>query len=80
MPKFKVIYDKPTCIGAASCVAVAPKFWELVGDKAELVGATFNEATKKFELIVETPEDIQLNQDAEAVCPVAAIKVEKISD
>ena len=80
MPKYKITYDKVTCIGAASCVAVAPKFWELVGDKAELVGATFNEQTKKFELIVDAPDDIQVNQDAEAVCPVAAIKVEKISD
>ena len=80
MPKYKIIYDKPTCIGAASCVAVAPKFWELVGDKAELIGSAYNEATKKYELIVETAEDLQLNQDAEQVCPVAAIKVEKIED
>ncbi len=80
MAKYKIIYDKVTCIGAASCVAVAPNFWELVGDKAELKGATYNEATKKYELIVEAPEDIQVNQDAEAVCPVAVIKVEKISD
>ncbi|MBI2134032.1 ferredoxin [Candidatus Woesearchaeota archaeon] len=78
MPKYKVIYDKITCIGAASCVAVAPKFWELVGDKAILKGAKFNEQTKKFELIVDLPEDIKLNLDAEAVCPVAAIKVEKL--
>ncbi|MBI2141865.1 ferredoxin [Candidatus Woesearchaeota archaeon] len=80
MPKYKIIYDKPTCIGAASCVAVAPKFWELVGDKAELIGSAYNEQTKKHELIIETSEDLQLNQDAEAVCPVAAIKVEKIED
>lgn len=80
MPKYRIVYDKPTCIGAASCVAVAPKFWELVGDKAELIGSTYNEQTKKYELIVETPEDLQLNQDAEQVCPVAAIKVEKIED
>ncbi|MBI2575072.1 ferredoxin [Candidatus Woesearchaeota archaeon] len=80
MPKYKIIYDKPTCIGAASCVAVAPKFWELVGDKAELIGSTYNEQTKKYELIIETAEDLQLNQDAEQVCPVAAIKVEKIED
>lgn len=80
MPKYKIIYDKVTCIGAASCVAVAPKFWELVGDKAEMIGSTYNEATKKYELIIESAEDLQLNQDAEAVCPVAAIKVEKISD
>ena len=78
MAKYKVIYDKATCIGAASCVAVAPKFWELVSDKAILKGAKFNEQTKKFELIVELPDDIQVNQDAEAVCPVAAIKIEKI--
>ncbi|MBI4438341.1 ferredoxin [Candidatus Woesearchaeota archaeon] len=80
MPKYKVLYDKVTCIGAASCVAVAPKFWELVGDKAQLIGSTYNESTKKFELLIETAEDLQLNQDAEAVCPVAAIKVEKVSD
>ena len=80
MTKYKVTYDKVTCIGAASCVAVAPKFWELIGDKAELVGSTYNEATKKHELIIETSEDLQLNQDAEAVCPVAAIKIEKVED
>ncbi len=80
MAKYKIIYDKVTCIGAASCVAVAPKFWELIGDKAELKGSTFNDKTKKYELVIETAEDLQLNQDAEAVCPVAAIKIEKISD
>jgi ferredoxin len=80
MAKYKIVYDKVTCIGAASCVAVAPKFWELVGDKAELHGSNYNEQTKKHELIIETSEDFALNQDAEAVCPVAAIKIEKISD
>ncbi len=80
MAKYKIIYDKETCIGAASCVAVAPNFWELVGSKAILKGSTFNEKTKKYELVVELPDDIKVNQDAEAVCPVAAIKVEKLSD
>ena len=81
MPKYKVILDRDRCIGTASCLVVAPRFWELQDDgKVMLLGSKFNEETNKWELIIETEEDILENQEAENVCPVDAIKIEKLED
>ena len=79
MPKYKVILDREKCIGNASCVAVAPRFWELQDDgKVMLIDSKLNDETNKWELIIETEEDLFENQEAENVCPVNAIKIEKL--
>lgn len=81
MTKYKVTLDRDKCIGTASCVAVAPKFWDLQDDaKVMLLNSKFNEETNKWELIIETEEDLTMNKEAESVCPVDAIKVEKLED
>ena len=81
MPKFKVIYDREICIGSFACSATAPDFWLFNEDgKADLKNATFNPETKRWELIVEEEQDFDDNQAAAEVCPVFAIKVEKIDD
>ena len=80
MVKYKIEFDRETCIGALACTAVAEKFWQKSKDgKVDLAGATFNEETKKWELIIDE-EDFEVNKEAEEVCPVAAIKVIKIED
>ena len=80
MVKYKVIFDREICIGALSCNAVASKFWKLADDgKVDLEGAKFNEKTNKYELIVDE-KDLNINKEAESVCPVYAIKIIKLKD
>jgi len=80
MAKYKIEFDRELCIGALACTAVAEKFWPRADDdKVDLTGATYNEETKKWELIIDE-EDYAVNKEAEEVCPVVAIKVIKIED
>jgi len=79
MAKYKITFDKETCIGVLACVAAAEKFWLPKDGKVDLAGATYNEKTKKYELIIDE-KDYVANQEAAEVCPVVAIKVEKIED
>jgi len=80
MAKYKIIFDREACIGALSCNAVASEFWKLADDgKVDLEKATFNEKTGKHELIIDE-EHLNVNKDAESVCPVYAIIIEKIND
>ena len=80
MAKYKIEFDRETCIGALSCNAVNPDFWIKAEDsKVDLKNATFNPATKKFELIIEEA-DYQKNFASAEVCPVTAIKITKIED
>ncbi|MBS3142284.1 ferredoxin [Candidatus Woesearchaeota archaeon] len=64
MTKFNVRVDQETCIGCAACTACCENF-EMVGDKAK----------EKKQIIDES--DLPKNKEAEEVCPVAAIKIEK---
>jgi ferredoxin len=57
----KVLRDK--CIGAASCVAVAPKAYKLDGEQKAVVLLTVGE---------ETDENLLLSAQS---CPTAAIEV-----
>ena len=80
MPKYKIEFDRELCIGALACTAVAENFWPTSEDgKVDLTGATYNEETKKWELIIEE-KDFEINKDAADVCPVDAIVITKIED
>jgi len=77
--KYKIQYNKETCIGAATCISVAPKLWELEKNgKAKLLNSTYNKKTKLYELTIETEEEIEAAIDSAQVCPVNAIKITKI--
>lgn len=81
MTKYKIIFDRETCIGVLACAAASPNFWIPAKDgKVDLDKATYNEETKKWELIIESEEDLRMNKLAEDVCPVFAIKIEKIEE
>src|SRR3989338_8369803 len=80
MPKYKIEFDREVCIGALACTAVAEHFWPRSEDgKVDLTGATYNEQTKKWELIIDE-KDFQINQDAADSCPVEAIKLIKLEE
>ncbi|HIH24699.1 TPA: hypothetical protein HA251_06725 [Candidatus Woesearchaeota archaeon] len=78
--KYKIIYDREACIGAFACAAAAPDMWLFADDgKADLKTATFNPATKKWELIIDEA-DYDDNQAAAEACPVYVIKIVKIDE
>tara|TARA_Y100000310_G_scaffold166653_2_gene166347 strand:+ start:5905 stop:6150 length:246 start_codon:yes stop_codon:yes gene_type:complete len=81
MAKYKIEYDKESCIGAFACSAVAEKFWipTQENDKVDLKDATFNEETKKFELIIDE-KDFTINHEAAEACPVLVIKIIKLEE
>lgn len=59
--KVTVTVDRNLCIGAASCVAVAPKMFALDNEAKAIILPTSNEET------------LQSALDAAKSCPVAAI-------
>ncbi len=78
--KYKVIFDRVNCIGTFACVSVNPDNWEIGEDgKAILKGATLNEKTGHYELIIDENE-YKKNFEASQVCPVFVIKVEPLED
>ena len=80
MPKYKIEFDREICIGALACTAVAENFWPTADDgKVDLTGATYNEETKKWELIIDE-KDFEINSEAAEVCPVDAIVITKIEE
>ncbi|MBI2670927.1 ferredoxin [Candidatus Woesearchaeota archaeon] len=79
MAKYKITFDREACIGAIACVSVNPKYWLTAEDgKVDLKGAKKNK-DGKWELIIGE-EDFVINRDSAEVCPVLAIKVEKVEE
>ena len=63
MAKYKVTVDRNLCIGAGSCVAVAPKAFALDNEAKAIILPTVNDESD--ETLVESAR----------ACPVAAIIV-----
>lgn len=75
--KYKIVYKREECIGAASCVGVLPEVWSLNDDgKADLAKAEEKEGNKIQELVIEL-EESQLEQykHSAEVCPVNVIHI-----
>ena len=76
MKKYRVVYDRKDCIGAAACTAVS-KLWIIKegGDgKADLLGAESKQNNDVQEKIID---ETQLEEMLEAarVCPVNVIHI-----
>lgn len=75
MAKFKIVYDRDTCIGAAACAAVDPERFEMNTDgKADLLKGKED----KPGLWTLEVDDIDEAEEAANACPVDAIKIEKL--
>lgn len=77
--KYKVIYDRNICIGAAACATAAPEGWEIDKEdgKANLIGGQ-KTGHEIFEFIIDEKDYVKFKDSAE-VCPVAGcIKVVEI--
>lgn len=69
--EFKIIHDRPVCIGCGSCAAINDKFWKMNDDgKADLVGAKKVGHQEHLEL-----DDLEDNMDAAECCPVNCIHI-----
>ncbi|MAG47173.1 ferredoxin [archaeon] len=74
--KYKLLHDRPTCIGCAACPAVAPDFWEMTEDglKSDIKGGK-NLDNEWQELEIEE-KDVEVNKEAAECCPVDCIHIE----
>ena len=72
----RIVQNYEECIGCGTCVALCPKFWEMVeGEaKARPITGEKNEGTGEYELEVGDSE-IGCNRDAADACPARAIKI-----
>jgi len=71
----KITQKYEGCIGCGTCVALCPKFWEMVDCdmKARPIGGKMNREGE-YELEVKESE-LGCNKDAEESCPVQVIKI-----
>ena len=76
MVQFKVEYYKKKCIGAGTCAAVSPDYWEMEPTgKAKMKGGfTFNEQTQMFEKIIDE-KDLEAHKRAADGCPKNVIHI-----
>jgi len=72
--KYKIIYDREGCIGAAACAAEFPERWEMSQDgKADLVDS---EKVNETEYILEIgEEELEAMMRAAQSCPVNVIHI-----
>lgn len=78
MTQFKIIHDRPNCIGCTACASVCPKFWKMNdGDgKSDLIGATvLKDETTELLVDKKTADE---NQEAAQVCPVNVIHIQEL--
>lgn len=73
MARYKIVYERVNCIGAAVCVAVLPKYWEMDPDgKANML--TSVKTGDVYELELDEGEIEAMKQAAEG-CPVNVIHI-----
>lgn len=73
--KYKVVFERSACIGAAACVASFPEAWVMQDDsKPNLVGEGVTGNAEKQELVIDE-KDLEKHLEAARVCPVIVIHV-----
>ena len=73
--KYKIVYDREGCIGAAACAAVYPERWEIVEDgKADIKDGVSKEDNLVQEIEFDEDELEKMMAAAES-CPVNVIHI-----
>ncbi len=75
MGKYKIIQIRNECISCGACAAACPKFWEMAED-GKAIPKGGRKKGENYELEIEE-KDLPCNKEAEEVCPVQIIKIEK---
>jgi ferredoxin len=77
LTKYKIIYDRKKCMGAAECEALNPRMWMIAEDmKADLIGGRQNKK-EQFELALDDG-DIEKNRGIARSCPAGCIRIEAL--
>lgn len=77
MVKFKILHNRPDCIGCAACAAVAPQFWEMSEDgKSDIVGC--KKRPDGWEELDIEEKDFAANKEAADACPVNVIHLKNL--
>lgn len=74
MGKYKIVYDRDACIGAASCVAIEPNFWSLDKENKAILSDGKKENGSTFTREIDE-KDFPSNLDAAKACPVNCIHI-----
>ncbi|MBI2564734.1 ferredoxin [Candidatus Woesearchaeota archaeon] len=74
--KYKIVHDRPGCIGCSACVVVAEKYWEMKEDSKSSIKHEKMQHVGEEEHL-EHDEDYELNLEAAQTCPVNVIHIEK---
>lgn len=77
---YKIKVDHALCIGAASCVAVAPKAFELDSEGKAVIKKKDGTATKDFVNYQDIDEQPITLEHAAKSCPVNAIVIVEVDD
>jgi len=73
--RYRIVYDREGCIGAAACVAAYPERWDIVDDgKADLKGGKPNDDNTE-QILEITEEEFQKMMDSAQSCPVNVIHI-----
>jgi len=76
--RYRIIYNREECIGAAACIAAYPERWEMADDgRADLKGGKKNDDNSVQELEISEDEFKQM-MDAAQACPVSVIHIEDL--
>lgn len=74
LKKIKISHYRKNCIGCGACVNIAPQNWEM--SKEDGLSCLKGAVDKKTCFTGEIDEiDVEVNKQAEAMCPVNIIKV-----
>lgn len=75
--RYRIVYDREGCIGAAACVAAYPERWSLMDDgKADVIGEGVKRNDDNTEQTLEfTEEEFQKMMDSAQACPVNVIHI-----
>lgn len=77
--KYKILHDRPGCIGCSACAAVAPDHWEMNDDGlSDIKGGKNREDSWQEKEISE--EEFKENMEAAESCPVNVIHLKRLED
>lgn len=70
MSDFKIVHDRPACIGCGVCAAINPEHWEMStkDGKSDVIGCEMDGTNEVLEI-----EELGSDMDAAEACPVNCI-------
>ena len=74
MTKYRVVYEREGCIGAAACSAVDPENWSLDDENKAVLKNSKETSPRVFEREI-TEEELELQLNVARACPVNVIHI-----